>query len=470
MNAAAPCSSPAPWPSLAEHAADYRQGRTSALATTQECLRRIRALDPHLGAFVEVYEDEALAAAEAADAMLQAGHWLGPLHGVPVAIKDLVDIAGKATTWGCAFRREALADVSAPLVHTLLAAGAVIVGKTHLVQFALGAWGLNEFMGTPRNPWGGAQHLSPGGSSSGSAVAVAAGMVPLAIGTDTGGSVRVPAALCGITGHKPTWGLVDARGVAALSPTLDSVGVFATRAIDALALMQVLAEGQALGRPGSAPAAPQGDPLQPFAGLRMGCLGAADLQGVAPDVLDAYASALTVFEQAGAQVVETALPTTFEDFAETASRIMLAEGALLYGDLARDESLPIDRTVRPRLLAGTELPATAYLQARRHQAFLKDRFAAQCDRLDVLLTPAAPTTAQSLQTLDPAQAPIRYTRIFNLLQRCGVSVPAGLDRQGLPMGLQIAGMRRGDADVLRIAAEFQKLTPFHEARWPAWET
>lgn len=454
-----PSATDLPLDSASELSRAMAKGELTSVAIVTACLARIREHNPYLHAFSEVFDQEALAAADAADRMMRAGYRLGPLHGIPVAVKDLVEIAGKVTTNGSPLFARRVAQRSARIVALLQAAGAIIVGKTHMVQFALGAWGTNEHMGTPRNPWDHATHRTPGGSSSGSAVAVAAGLVPLSIGTDTGGSVRVPAAFCGITGLKATVGRIDSTGVLPLSTTLDSIGVFARSAKDAALLYAVLAEDRSV-QPQPAPASGS----QAFAGLRLARLGDPDLEGVVPDVRAAYEAALEVFRKGGAQVRVVAMPRPLDAFAQTASAIMLTEAAVEYGDLAADATAAMDGSVRPRIAAGSRLMAVEYVRAMRQREEWKREFTALLSRSDALVTPTTMTTAVPVESVDHGVAPVRYTRILNLLDMCGISVPAGFDSSGLPVGVQIAAASGRDADLIAIASAFQDRTDFHRRR------
>jgi aspartyl-tRNA(Asn)/glutamyl-tRNA(Gln) amidotransferase subunit A len=205
-------------------ASDVAAGHITCRAIAEACLDCIQLYDPKLHAFVAVYVDDALAAATAADQAINAGHRVGPLHGIPIAVKDIVDIEGRVTTGGSKVWENRVSPVTATIVKRLLAAGMIILGKTHTVEFAMGSFGTNQHLGSPHNPWDLQQHRIAGGSSAGSAVAVAAGLAPWAIGTDTGGSVRIPAAYCGIVGLKTTIGRVSRHGVLPLSTTLDTVG------------------------------------------------------------------------------------------------------------------------------------------------------------------------------------------------------------------------------------------------------
>src|SRR5690242_14977584 len=264
--------------------------RFSPVDVVDAHLARIAVLEPKLHAFVHVHEKQARLAAEAADKAIRAGHGLGPLHGIPIAVKDLVEFQGHVTTAGCAVWRERVSQYSATLVQKLLAVGMIVLGKTHTVEFAYGAWGTNQHMGTPWNPWDMKTQRTPGGSSSGSAVAVAARMAPCAIGTDTGGSVRVPAAWCGITGLKVSVGRISTHGVLPLSPTLDTPGPFA-RNVEDCALLLTLLQGPdpldplTLSLP---PATPFTDLRAGIKGLRLAQLPAGERAGHDPEVLAAY--------------------------------------------------------------------------------------------------------------------------------------------------------------------------------------
>lgn len=438
-----------------------RDGTCTSVALADYALARIRETDAHLHAFVEVYETEALAAAQAADSLLRAGFDMGPLHGIPVALKDNIDVAGRVSRAGSTLLADNVATSSAWITRRLLECGAVIVGKTHMVEFALGAWGANEFMGAPRNPWGRSEHLSPGGSSSGSAVAVAAGMVPLAIGTDTGASVRVPAALCGVTGFKPTIGRLPSEGVVPLSTTLDSVGVLAQTAEDASVMFAELAQDEQ--------AYPESERtsgrLPTLTGLRVGVLEGEDLNGLQPEILTAYLRAIRAFEEQGAQLSVLRLTTSFDDFANVQSTIMLSEASASWGHLADNEDLNMDRSVRPRIQAGGRFTGAQYVGALRRRDQLKRDFDQSFGTLDVFLTPSSQWTARPLSDVDHGMPPVRYARIGNLLDLCGISVQMGEDSAGLPIGLQIVGRTNADAQILRVARGYQACSEWHQRRW-----
>lgn len=436
-----------------------RRRELRAETLVADYLARIAALDTWLHAYVAVYAEEALDAARAADLQLDQGIWLGPLHGVPIALKDLIDIAGRPTTIGSPIHADTIATRTAELVQQLQQAGAIILGKTHMVQFAMGAWGPNQHMGTPRNPWDDAVHRIPGGSSSGSAVAVAGRLAPAAIGTDTGGSVRVPASYCGITGLKPTVGRISSQGVVTLSQTLDSVGIFAHSAADARLVFDALV-----------PAEP-GEWREPLDASRFGIAGAtlgrlpdAFLADVSPAVRAAYEESVALYRSLGAQIVEITPPATLAAFKAVTGDIMMTEGVASFEREMTDLDLPVDDSVRPRMLVGLEVPAVRYLAALRERDRLQAAMEARLQGVAGLLTPTTLTTALPLTEVDHGNAPVHYTRIGNLLQMCGVSVPNGRDDAGLPTGLQILCPGGEDRLALYLAEVFQRHTDWHRER------
>jgi aspartyl-tRNA(Asn)/glutamyl-tRNA(Gln) amidotransferase subunit A len=425
-------------------------------------LKKIHLLDPHLKAFVEVYEKEALEGADACDQMAKNGLFLSPLHGVPIAVKDIIDIRGKVTTIGSPLFKN-VAERSADVVDLLQKAGMIVIGKTHTVQFALGAWGTNENMGTPKNPWSTTQHLTPGGSSSGSAVAVACGMVPLSIGTDTGGSIRIPAAFCGISGLKTTVKRISTQGIAPLSQTLDTVGMFAKDAQGLKDLLNILLSHKRFS-PYAFESQTKDTPFEthfPINKLRLGRLKAQELVGVHPDLILAYERMLAKLQEHGAAVEFIDMPFSFESVAKVSSTLMMPQAVVEYGDLAKDPGQTVDSAVRQRLLAGMQITGAQYVQALRDQDRMKKEFLAATAHLDAYLTPSSTTPPQPVEGVNHDRPPVRYTRLMNLLDSCAASIPAGLDTQGLPIGLQLAGRAQEDELILNIAAQIQRITSHH---------
>ena len=431
-----------------------------------DCLiRKIAATEPTLHAFVDTYFDAARLAAEGADKAIRSGHAVGPLHGIPIALKDLVDLDGRISTGGSKAWATRRATQTATLAQKLIGAGMIVIGKTHTVEFALGGWGTNQHMGTPRNPWDLATHRIPGGSSSGSGVAVAARQVPWAIGTDTGGSVRMPAAYCGVTGLKTTIGRISTYGVLPLSPTLDTPGPIARCVEDAALLFEALQ--------GADPRDPRTRGIEPadvLSGLRRGVRGLrlarmpdAERVGVAGEVLDAYDRSLEALAQLGAIVEPIVLPCRFDDYAGTTFRIMVAEAYAAVGAMAEDRALPLDQAVRARVLSGAGISAPDYLRALAGQAEAKVAFNAALAGFDALLTPTTETAAIPVADVDQGKAPARFTRFANLLELCALAVPNGLTTQRLPTSLQIACRGYDEATALRIGWAYQAATDWHLA-------
>ncbi|WP_436317456.1 amidase [Variovorax sp. LjRoot84] len=418
-----------------------RTGRMSSVALTQECLRRIAAHDVDFRSFLAVYEEEALAAAEQADQELRAGRDRGSLHGIPVALKDLVNMQGKPTTAGSPLLSTNIAQQDAGIVQRIVDAGGVIVGKTHLVQFALGAWGTNAHMDTPRNPASrGTDTLVAGGSSSGSAVAVAAHLVPWAIGSDTGGSVRVPAAFCGIVGFKPTIDALPRTGVYPLSESLDSLGLLASSVQDARLCFEAL-----VGAPIATPETRR----------RIGVLEADELAPLAPPIARCHAQSLKRLEQAGFSLVPMRFPAPLAAFKEVTNAIMIAEGAWVNHRFLDDPGLPMDPSVRPRLIAARATTAVQYLEARATAASWQRAFAAEMDRLGLsaVAMPVTAMTAPRIEDVDHNLAPVHFTRPINLLALCGIALPAGQDGDQRPIGLQLVARAGDDHALLNVASE-----------------
>ncbi len=456
-------SSPAALPVHAL-ATQIAAGRLSPVDLVGDCLARIEKLEPKLQAFVEVYAADARLAAEAAEKAIRSGHAVGPLHGIPIALKDLVEIEGRIVTGGSAVWRNRRAERTATLARRLIAAGMIVVGKTHTVEFAYGGWGTNQHLGTPRNPWDAADARTPGGSSSGSAVAVAARLVPCAIGTDTGGSVRLPAAWCGITGLKTTIGRVSTHGVLPLSPTLDTPGPMTRSVEDAAILLQVLQGRDPLDPKtlGHRDAEPMPGLRRGVKGLRLAQLPAAERNGVDREVLAAYDRSVKALEKLGAEIVELSLPRSIRDLGALNGQIMSAEAYALVGDIADRSELPVDEAVRPRIRAGAAISSREYLHALAERERLKAEFVAAMEGTDAVLAPVAMTAAIKLEDVDQSTTPAFLTRWVNFLDLCGLAIPNGFTAEGLPTSLQIICRGYDEATALRIGWAYQTATDWHE--------
>jgi len=444
------------------------QARTlSPVDAVDALLGRIDRLEPKLQAFTEVLSADARLAAEGADRAIRSGHGVGPLHGVPVVLKDLIDLEGRITMGGSAAHRARRAARTATIARRLIGQGMIVLGKTHTVEFAYGGWGTNQHLGTPRNPWDPETPRTPGGSSSGTGVAVAARMAPWGIGTDTGGSVRLPAAFCGLTGLKVTVGRVSTWGIVPLSTTLDTPGPLARTVEDVALLYEAISGPDPLDPTtrGIAPDAPWPVLNRGVRGLRLGRMPAAEREGVAADMLAAYDAALDLLAGQGAEIVDVALPFRFSDCVAM-SQITNAEAYFVNGALAEDPSAPLGDAVRARILAGAQVPAQDYLATLHRRAAMKLHYAAAVEGIDALLTPTTECAAVALAEVDEAHLPSRFTRFGNLLDLCGLSLPNGFTATGLPLSLQIVCRGYDEAMALRIGQAYQRVTDWHLRRPP----
>lgn len=424
-------------------------------------LSEIEQGEPELHAFVEVYADDARMAAEAAHKAVRSGHRIGPLHGIPVAFKDLVEIEGRIVTGGSAYWRNRMSVCTATVVQRIIQQGGIILGKTNMVEFALGGWGTNRYMGTPRNPWDMKQIRAPGGSSSGSGVAVAAGMTPFAIGSDTGGSVRVPSAWCGLSALKVTGGRVSNHGVLPLSPTLDTLGPMARDIEDVELLYSVIAgvdpsKNNIYPRRGTRSLA-----ADQMRGMRLGKLEDSELVGVDPEVASAYHKSLEDMAKAGADIVTARLPFKFEQIAALNAKIFSTEGYSILGHLVENMDLPLDDDVRQRISAGGDVPAKDYLQTLFARGRMQREFADFFEDFDAILTPTVEIAAPLVDEIDQSLAPTRFTRFVNFLDLCAVVVPNGLTVSGLPLSLQIVAKNSCEVMALKIGRDYQIITDWH---------
>ncbi len=442
--------------------------RLSPVDLTEAYLARIQAKEPKLQAFVEVYADDARLAARAAEQAIRSGHAVGPLHGIPIALKDLIELEGRITTGGCEAWKARKSQHSASLASRLISQGMIVLGKTHTVEFAMGGWGTNTVRGTPWNPWDPKRKRTPGGSSSGSGVAVSAGLAPWAVGTDTGGSVRLPASWCGITGLKTTIGRVSTYGVLPLSPTLDTPGPMA-RSVEDAALLYCAMQG-ADPLDARTVRLPYVDPMpglkRGVRGLRLARMPESERQHASAEVLAAYDASVAELERLGAEIVSLQLPFSFADVAAFNLRIMAAESYAILHEIIDDASAPLDPDVRPRIAGGRSITAQAYIEALQVREAMKLKFAAALDGIDALLTPTTMTTALPLEEVDQSKAPAHYTRFGNFLDLCALSLPNGIGAGALPTSLQIVCRAYDEATALRIGWAYQNATDWHLRRPP----
>jgi aspartyl-tRNA(Asn)/glutamyl-tRNA(Gln) amidotransferase subunit A len=450
-----------PFLSLTDLADAFRSGALRPSAVVEAHLDRIARLDTKIGAYQVVYADEARQAAEAADKAIASGHRIGPFHGIPFGLKDICDLEGRITTGGSLAMKDRVSPATGTLTRRLIAAGGIVLGKTKTVECAYGGWGTNQRMGTPWNPWDLATHRAPGGSSAGSAAALAAGLAICAVGTDTGGSVRLPAAFCGLTGLKVTEGRLPIDGIIPLSHTLDTPGPMARSVLDALIMFEVMdgREGWAMDRDRTAGAGLYGVLGQGVAGLRLGALDPHEREMCAADVLAAYDTALELLRGLGATIQTFTPPRRYAELAVNNGRLISAEGYAHHGPMYENQDNPMDEDVRPRMLAGRDVTAADYIRILQDRRAAQAEFYAAMHGLDAVLTPTSMTAAPTVAQIDQTVPPGHFTRPFNYLGMCGLALPSGLTPDGLPTSLQIVARGGGEAMALRIGAAFEAAGP-----------
>ena len=462
------------WLSMAELGRMIATKEVSPVEVARAHLDRIAALDARLRAFITVCAESALEAARAAEADLMAGKITGPLHGVPWAPKDLYSTKGIRTTGGSKILAESVPSKDATVVSRLSQAGAVVLGKLNMHEFAYGPEGLNAHYGDARNPWDGSAHRIAGGSSSGSGVAVAARLAPGSLGSDTGGSIRIPASLCGITGLKPTYGRVSRAGVLPLSWSMDHVGPMARTARDCALILGAIA--------GYDPDDPTTSvlPVPDYAaalggevkGLRVGLLRAHFTDVATPEVRAAVEVAARRLEQAGAVVDEVNL-TQIDHVAAASSAIVASEAVAYHAGWMRTRAQDYQPDVRERLRIGAFVSGAHYVRAQQVRALVRREVDEALAKRDVLLAPATPIAAPVLGERDATlgdgpsdvrSALIRLTRPINFSGHPACAAPCGFTAGGLPIGLQIVGRPFDEATVLRVIDAYQRLTDWHTRR------
>jgi aspartyl-tRNA(Asn)/glutamyl-tRNA(Gln) amidotransferase subunit A len=447
--------------------AAIHSGKTSSVEATEAYLGRIARHDGVLKAYITVMGDRALAQARTADAELRRGARRSPLHGVPLALKDLVAVAGVRMTAGSRVLADHVCTSDAAVTERLDAAGAVTLGKLSMHEFAFGRPATDEPFPTGRNPWNVARE--PAGSSSGSGVAVAAGLCAGALGSDTGGSIRGPAARCGIVGLKPTYGLVSRRGVVPLSWSLDHVGPMTRTVRDTAVLLQAIA-GEDPGE-ASTRGARVGDYT---AGLEDGVRGTklgllrrfyVDTQALHPEVKDAALAAFKELGRQGATIQDVDAPTL--DLGGAIWVTMLSEVYEFHRETIRDRPHDYREGIRTRIYMGALVTAADYMRGQRLRARLRREVMALLDRVDALVQPGQAAPAQRFEDMPGTQIIVpgsRYTNIWNLLGLPAVVVPCGFSRDGLPLSIQIVGRPFDEATVLRIARAYERATDWHTRR------
>nr|WP_246709377.1 amidase [Phyllobacterium endophyticum] len=437
-------------------------GQISSAEITHAYLSRIAKFDGKLNAYVEVYEQEARFAATSLDTGSNGRIEGGLAGGIPIALKDLLEVDGKITTAGSAHFRGRRSRVTASLATRLIASGSIILGKTQTVELAYSGWGINPQMGTPWNPWDEDIQRDPGGSSSGSAVAVSAGLAPWAVGTDTGGSVRLPAAFCGITGLKTTAGQIATDGIIPLSKTFDTPGPITRSVLDAAILYNLMLGSKSQFAFGSGTVSGISRALEGgVQGLKLGSLPKAEREGVEPDVLGAYDRSLETLSNLGADIVEINLPFRLNDCRTAHSTIINSEAYSYFYDVIEDGSSLIDESTRSGISTGRTISPQHSLDAFKQIWRLKSQISGALLNVDALLTPTTESVAIPVEGLDRTKSPARFTRFVNALGMCGLAIPNGKSAEALPTSLQIVCRQHQERLALRIGLAFQNATDWH---------
>ncbi len=444
----------------------------SALELTEHFLKRIADHNAALQACCLVCPERARSQAEAADKLFQAGCDLGPLQGIPYLLKDLYNVKGLPTAAGTRLLVDNIAAADAFAVRRLHQAGMVLLGKTHTVQFAYSGVGINHDLGTPLNPWHSIPHV-PGGSSSGSGVAVAAGLAPMAMGTDTGGSVRIPAALCGVTGLKPTFGRISCSGVYPLSQSMDSLGPLTKNAADAALVYAALpgpdpADPNTLTAPFQAPLPQLGSGLH---GLRLAFAESTFWDGVDPEVEQAVRATGAIFQDLGATVGSIEFPEAAHARRLNPKGLVIAAEAYANNRKLLDTHFEeLDPCIARRMIQGRDIRAHEYLQSLREWGAVRAQAVERLRDIDALLLPTTPVPARPVAEVDADletyfqwnMTYLRNSSIGNILNLCGLSLPCGFTGTGLPIGLMLYAKPFQEATLLRVGQAYQSATPWHE--------
>lgn len=457
--------------SLTEVAAAIAAKQFSSHEVTRACLHRIARWQPHLSAFMAIEAESALKAADEADAALAKGNSRGPLHGVPLAHKDMYYEAGKVVTCGSLIRRDFVASTTSTALQRLKDAGQIRLGSLQMVEFAYGPSGHNAHYGAVRNPWK-IEHIT-GGSSSGSGAAVAARLTFAALGSDTGGSIRMPAHFCGVTGLKTTYGRVSRAGAMPLSQSLDTVGPLARTAEDCALLLRLMAGPDP--EDSTASHAPVADYLaatkEPMKGLKIGVPTAFYVDDLDAEVGRILEQTISTLKREGAEIVQVELPDQ-RQLSAACQLLQAVEAAAFHKRWLIERPQDYGPQVLMRLQNGLAIPGVTYLETLRWRGPALAAHVAATSKVDAVLAPVVPMPAPTIAESDVGNSPgaeaviqrlTRFTRPINYLGLPSLAVPAGFSKAGLPVGMQLIGRSFDEATILRIGAAFQRATDFHQA-------
>ena len=460
--------------SISELADLIRDRKASPVEVMQATLNRTEKLNAGLNAFISLYPDQAMDAARQAEKDMSDGKYRGPMHGIPLGIKDLYEVEGMSRTCGSSIMQEPPADEDATSVARLKDAGAIVIGLLNLNEFAYGPTGINIHKGSARNPWN--RDYSCGGSSSGAGCSVAARMVPGAMGSDTGGSIRLPASICGVVGLKQTYGLASRHGIYPLCNSFDHGGPLTRTVRDAALMLQAFA--------GEDPLDPttRGSRLDDYAGklgqsikgLKIGVPKSFFFDDVHPDTEKLVRAAIQVLTDLGADVRETDLLYGQEDV-NNWNTMALAEAFAIHEEHLATQADDLAYDVSSRLELGRDITASEYLKARDGQTALQQRIAAHMEDFDILAMPTTPVPGVNIETGNLVDGGVEYdgrailgrlTRMAVFTGQPAISVPCGLSGSGVPVGLQLVGRWFEDATVLGVADAYEQATAWHKMMPP----
>jgi aspartyl-tRNA(Asn)/glutamyl-tRNA(Gln) amidotransferase subunit A len=447
-------------------------GQVSPVELTAAVLDHIERRNGTLNAFTSVYPELAMAQAREAEANIQNGQYLGPLHGIPLAVKDLYLVAGMRRTCGSGFLREDPSPMDATAVARLRAAGAIIVGLLNLNEFAYGTTGINPHVGSARNPWN--PDYACGGSSSGSGCAVAASLIAAAMGTDTGGSIRIPASLTGVVGLKQTYGLVSRAGIYPLSESFDHGGPLTRTVRDAALMLQTIAgEDEADSTTWRVPVGDYTVSLgKSIRGKRIGIPKQYFFEDLHPETETRVRTAINALADLGAEICQISLPFAAEVF-ERWVTISAPEAYTVHKQHVLETPGALAPEVEARVLLGRDISAHDYVKARNFQDHIKRETAALMEDIDVIVTPTTPLPAPHIdtgcleingQTVDGAKVLARFTRFADFTGQPAISLPCGFSEKGMPIGLQMMGRWFDEENLLSVAQAYESVTPWHQER------
>jgi aspartyl-tRNA(Asn)/glutamyl-tRNA(Gln) amidotransferase subunit A len=459
---------------IVELAGRLERREISPVELVEDCISRINQINTKLNAFVTITTDSARRAAKIAEDEIRAGKYRGPLHGIPIGIKDIVDTSGIRTTYGSAIFRNNIPERDATIVSRLKEAGAIIVGKTNTHEFAFGVTTNNVHYGPTRNPWDPSR--IPGGSSGGSATAVAASLCSAAIGTDTGGSIRIPSAFCGVVGLKPTYGRVSTSGVFPVAAGMDHVGPIASSVRDTAVMLQTLAGFD------------ESDPrslMIPVPDFSHGMDGSIEGTKIAtcpnliPDLIDAqvasaYHMAVSEVESLGGEILERNLKAA--EFIQPASlSLLLAEAAAQHSELLKKNSDKYDAKLVDRFKTAQKITTPQYIQALRESELVRRSLEILFEDADMLITPTVqilpPRIGEEVVTIGTQQVDmnsccVRFARLANITGIPAIAVPYGYSTEGLPLSIQLMAARFHETELLKVAFAIEKNTPELRNRKP----